>query len=65
MQHCGRFLELGSTVNITAFGLTKAFDKVNHHAMFMKLMEQHIPVNLLNILEKWLSFTLVSTQVAC
>jgi len=50
-----RFVELKSTVNICAFDLTKAFDKVNHRAMFMKLMKWHIPVDLLNILENWLS----------
>jgi len=58
-----RFVELKSTVNICALDLTKAFDKVNHHAMFMKLMKRHIPVDLLNILENWLSFMLVSSDL--
>ena len=34
-----RFVELKSSVIICALDLTKAFDKVNHHAMFMKLMK--------------------------
>ena len=28
----------GSTVNLCAVDLSKAFDKVNHHAMFIKLI---------------------------
>jgi len=32
----------------------RAFDKVNHHALFIKLMRRHIPVKLLTILENLL-----------
>jgi len=31
--------------------LSKAFDKFNHNALFIKLMKRHIPVQLLEILE--------------
>ena len=34
--------------------LSKAFDKVNHNALFIKLMNKHIPVCLLELLEFWL-----------
>ena len=34
-----------------ALDLSKAFDKVNHHALFIKLMKRNIPVTLLIILE--------------
>jgi len=39
----------GSTVNLCAINLTKAFafDKVNHHALFIKLMKRHILVQVL------------------
>jgi len=40
----------GNTVNICALGLTKAFDKVNRHALFIKLMKRHIQVKLLTIM---------------
>ena len=30
----------GSTVNMCAIDLTKAFDMVNHHALFTKLMKR-------------------------
>ena len=43
-----------STVNVCALDLSKAFDKVNHHALFIKLMKINIPIHLLKILEKCL-----------
>ena len=45
----------GSTVNICALDLSKAFDKMNHHALFIKLIKRNIPVELLCILESWFS----------
>ena len=45
----------GSTVNTCAIDLTKAFDKVNHHALFIKLMKRHITVQVLEILENLFS----------
>jgi len=38
-----------------AIDLTKAFDKVDHHALFIKLMKRHIPVQVLEILENLFS----------
>jgi len=35
--------------------LSKAFDKVNHDALFLKLMKRLIPIQLLNLLVSWLS----------
>lgn len=49
------FTNNGSTVNVCAMDLSKAFDRVNHHLMFIKLMDRKIPVNLLSVLEHWLS----------
>ena len=45
----------GSTVNLCAVDLSKAFDKVNHYAMFIKLMKRHVPVHLLELLENLFS----------
>jgi len=39
---------------LCSIDLSKAFDKVNHHASFMKLMKRNLPVALLDLLEKWL-----------
>jgi len=41
----------GSTVNLCAIDLSKAFDKVNHNAVFIKFMERKIPMILLELLE--------------
>ena len=40
----------GTTANICSIDLSKAFDKVNHFALFMKLMKRHFPVQLLDII---------------
>ena len=49
-----QFVNSGNTVNLCAIDLSKAFDKTNHHALFIKLMNRNIPAQLLSILEKWL-----------
>ena len=41
----------GSSVNLCAIDLSKAFDKVNHYALLIKLMRRHIPVPILEIIE--------------
>jgi len=46
-----RFIKGGNAVNLCAIDLSKAFDKVNHHALFIKLMRRNLPVALLDILE--------------
>ena len=45
----------GSTANLCTLDLSKAFDKINHHALFLKLMKRLIPNQLLNLLVSWLS----------
>ena len=34
----------GSTVNLCAIDLSKAFDKVNHYALLIKIMKRKVPV---------------------
>jgi hypothetical protein len=50
-----RFVNNGSTMNLCSIDLSKAFDKVNHHALFIKLMDRDVPGNLLTVLENWYS----------
>ena len=45
------FSRYASTVNLCAIDLSKAFDKVNLHALFIKLMNKNIPVELLSVIE--------------
>jgi Reverse transcriptase (RNA-dependent DNA polymerase) len=51
----GRYVRDGSTVNLCAVDLSKAFDRINHHALLLKLIKRHLPTNLLDILDLWLS----------
>ena len=41
----------GSCANLCTVDLAKAFDKVNHHALFIKLMKKHIPLQILILIE--------------
>jgi len=47
------FVRQGSTVNLCALDLRKAFDKMNHHGLFLKLMNRMLLNNLLATLEYW------------
>ena len=44
----------GSTASICALDISKAFDKVNHYALLLKLMDRFVPTELLNLFESWL-----------
>jgi endonuclease/exonuclease/phosphatase family metal-dependent hydrolase len=52
-QTVERFINGGCTINICSIDLSKAFDRVNHNALFMKLMNRNIPLALLSVLEMW------------
>ena len=45
----------GSTVNVCLLDLSKAFDKMNHFALYIKLINRSIPVQVLSVLENWFS----------
>jgi len=47
------FTSNGSTVNVCTLDLSKAFDRMNHFALLIKLMGRKIPDELLSIFEKW------------
>ena len=44
----------GTTVNLCAIDLSKAFDKVNHYALLIKIMKRKVPVVILELLENLL-----------
>jgi len=66
-------LRNGNTVNLCAIDLSKAFDKVNLHALFIKLMNRKVSVQVLQLLKnmiftwytcvKWAEFFLQSHMV--
>ena len=43
----------GSTVNLAALDISKAFDRVDHSGLFVKLMNRRVPNVLLSTLENW------------
>ena len=47
------FVNNGSTVNVCSLDVSKAFDRVNHYSLFCKLIDRHVPVNVLMILMNW------------
>ena len=49
------YVKNGSTVNICALDLSKAFDKMNHNGLFIRLMQRQLPLNVLCVLENWFS----------
>jgi len=50
------YTSAGSTVNLCALDLRKAFDKLNHFGLFIKLMDRAIPASLLglSVIEHWM-----------
>ena len=38
-----RSTRYGSSINLCALDMSKAFDKVNHYALFNKLMDRQVP----------------------
>ena len=56
-------LLLCSTVQyFTNNGSTVSFDKVNHYALFLKLMERHVPMCLINLLANWYKNVFISVR---
>jgi len=47
VQH---FTSGNSTVNLCALDMLKAFDKLNHYPLFIKLMDRNVPLVILNVL---------------
>ena len=56
------FTSNGSTVNVCALDLSKAFDRMNYFALFIKLIKRKIPVELLNVLETWFSVSVTCVK---
>jgi len=46
---------MSTSVSLYAIDVSKAFDRVNHHALFSKLMKRRVPNAPVTVLERWLS----------
>ena len=49
------FTNHGSNVFVAFLDCSKGFDKVDHHGIFIKLMERHVPLCILNTIMYWYS----------
>ena len=47
------FYKHGSSTYVTFLDCTKAFDKVSHYGLFVKLMQRNVPLPFLRILAYW------------
>ena len=56
------FVSNGSTVNVCTLDLSKAFDRMNHYALLIKLMERKLPLQLLAVFERWFNVSVTCVK---
>ena len=56
------FVADNSTVNLCCLDISKAFDRVNHHALFLKLIDRGAPMNFIFVLHNWYSNSYCSVK---
>jgi hypothetical protein len=49
------FVDNDSTVNVCCLDISKAFDRINHHALYVKLINRGFPLKLILLLKDWYS----------
>jgi len=59
-QVVDNFVSKGTTVNIRSVDLSRAFDKVDYYALFIKLMKRQFPVQLLDRLLLSICYLVIS-----
>ena len=59
------YVKNGSTVNICALDISKAFDKVDHYALFQLLMDRGLPKNFIGTLMNWFLKSIVCVRWGC
>jgi len=58
-----KYISNGSTVNMCTLDLGKAFDRTNHYALLIKLMQRNLSMQLLTIIELWISVTVTCVNL--
>ena len=56
------YVNNGSTVNVCSLDLSKAFEHMNHYALFIKLMDRKLPNELLSLLEQSFSISVICVR---
>jgi len=56
------YVNNGFAVNVCSLDLSKAFDRMNHYALFIKLMDRKLPNELLSLLEQWFSISVTCVR---
>ena len=56
-----KFVSGGDTANVLALDISKAFPRVNHYALLIKLIKSGFPVTFIDLMHNWLSSS--SSQV--
>ena len=51
-----------STVNVCALDFAKTFDKINHYALFCKLMDRNVLQGIILLLECWYSKSITTVK---
>ena len=49
------FVENNSNINLCSLDMSKAFDRLNHDILFVKLMDRNVPADLIKLLKCWYS----------
>jgi hypothetical protein len=57
-----QYVNSGTTVNLCALDLSKAFDRLNHHGLYIKLMKKCVPIQLLCVIENWFAICLTCVK---
>ena len=50
---CDYFLNNSSSVFVCSLDVSKAFDNISHFALYSKLKDRHVLVNIIKILYNW------------
>ena len=59
------FTTNNSTVNLCALDISKAFDRVNHRKLFAKLMDSHVPLKFILVLQCWYCKSYICVRWLC